>query len=82
MHRAQLKQLNKKVDKIFSRKKIPIFPILGGLSTSNSTDPEPTREVTAQEANLLLSKGFPAPISIALSREMEFLEYLKNERWN
>lgn len=51
-----------------------IWPILGGASSG-----EPYRDVTPQEAQILVSKRQPVPIGIALRREKEFLEYLKNE---
>jgi len=78
MNRAQIKQLNKKIDKILKIKKLPNWPILGGLSDSSITR-ELTRSVTPEEGVIARAKGLPCPISIALSRETEFLEYLNAE---
>lgn len=52
---------------------------MGGLSTDISIPSEPSRDVTAEEAEIAQSKGLPCPILIVLSREQEFLEYLNDE---
>ena len=75
MNKAQIKRLNKKIDKILSLKKLPIFPIYAGLSTHD----EPTRPVSAEEGELARAKGLACPMLIALSREKEFLDILKDE---
>lgn len=56
-----------------------IWPIYGGLSTHSSLQHEPSRNVISHEAEILISKGQPVPICIALTREKEFQEYLKYE---
>lgn len=72
MSKAQIKQLKKKIDKILSFKKLPIFPIYGGASGGESV-----RDVTQQEAEILSHKGIPVPIKISLTHEQEFLEVLR-----
>ncbi|OGE36927.1 hypothetical protein A3B45_00585 [Candidatus Daviesbacteria bacterium RIFCSPLOWO2_01_FULL_39_12] len=80
MNKAQIKQLDKKIDKILNfRKKIPIFPIMGGASHNSSALRVATRGVTPEESRIAQAKGLPCPILIDLSREKEFLEYLKDE---
>ena len=77
MNKAQIKQLDKKIDKIISfKQKIPIFPIMGGVSYNSSAIRVITRGVTPEEGRMAQIKGLPCPILIDLSREQEFLEYL------
>lgn len=78
MKTAQIKRLNKKIDEILSNRKLPIFPIMAGISTDPSEPREPCREVTPEESEIAHTKGLPCPITIALSREQEFQEYLKS----
>lgn len=75
---ARLRRIEGKIH-TKQRSKRVIWPILGGLSTAPSVPHESSRNVTPQEAEILISKGQPVPICIALSRENEFLEYLESE---
>lgn len=74
MKTSRLNQLNKKVDKLLSLKKVAILPIYGGASSG-----EPYRNVTPEEAEILQAKGMPAPITVCLNREQEFQQLLNNE---
>jgi len=74
MNKTRIKRLNKKIDKMFNSKKTIIFPIMGGLALG-----EQVRKVTDEEAQILISKGMPVPINIALNREKELQELIKNE---
>ena len=74
MNAARIEQLNKKVDKMLSFKKVTIFPILGGASSG-----EPHRDVTSEEAEILHLKGVPCPIAVSFKREEEFQRLLNNE---
>lgn len=72
---GRLRRIEKNLNNKFG-KKLPIFPIMGGLSSDPN---QSSRNVTPQEAQILQSKRVPVPIRIALSREQEFLEYLESE---
>ena len=72
---SRLKKIEDKLNTKQRSKRI-IWPIYGGLSA----DPhEPSRNITPKEAGILQSKGIPVPLCVALNREKEFQEYLKNE---
>lgn len=77
MNRARIEGLNKKINKILSFKKLPIFPIMGGLSIGGTPKHTETRHLTLRKEQAARTKGTPCPILIELSREKEFLEYLK-----
>jgi hypothetical protein len=64
----------KKIDEILDHKRLPIFPILGGVGPD-----EPTRDVTPEEREILRTKGLPIPVSISLKREQEFQKLLRDE---
>lgn len=70
---SRLKKIEDKLN-TKQRSKRVIWPILGGASGG-----EPYRDLTPKESEILSNKGQPVPICIALSREKEFLEYLKDE---
>ena len=69
-------RLRKVEDKLNAkqRSKHIIWPILGGASSGESY-----RDVTPQEGQMLVAKGQPVPIGIALNKEEEFLAYLESE---
>lgn len=69
---SRLRKIEEKLNAKQRSKRI-IWPILGGASSG-----EPYRDVTPQEAQVLVNKGQPAPIGIALGREKEFLKYLES----
>lgn len=70
---ARLRKIEDKLNTKQKKKHI-IWPIYGGLSTDPSLQ---VRNVTPQEAEILISKGQPVPICVALNREKEFQECLK-----
>lgn len=72
MNRAQIKLLNKKIDKILSLKKLPVFPIYGGASGGGTY-----RDITQEETKILGQKKIPVPIKVNPMQGQEFLELLK-----